>query len=251
MMPLAIAKRDIAGFFATLRGPAILWFFLLFTGIFFWSFVNTFLEFQNSPQATDAPSLEQLIAAVFQNIQFILMLVIPAVTMSAFSEERQAKTFRLLRSAPLTSWQIVAGKMIGGCAIIALVILATIPLIGYAMIYGNPDPGPILTSYFGLMLLMVAQVAFGVFISAITHHQFLSFVFTLCGLFFSMILSWIARSLTQNDVGQSLMRYLSTTHHLDPLLKGLVSVYDVAYFVLLAAAFVLLTVYAIDAEDAR
>lgn len=247
-MVLTIARRDIVSFFATLRGPAIIWFFLLFTGIFFWSFINTFLDFQNAAEALpgEKPSLEQLIAAVFQNIQFILMLVIPAVTMAAFAEERKHRTHRLLLSAPIHPWQIVLGKLVGCYTIIAIVIAATMPLIGFALVYGNPDPGPIVTAYAGLLMLALAQVAFGVFVSAVIHHQFLSFVFTLCGLFLAMILGWIARSLTQNDIGQNLMRYLSSTQHLDPLLKGFVSVYDVAYFVIFALAFYLMTVYTIE-----
>lgn len=250
---LTIAQRDFKGFFSTMRGSAILWFFLLFTGIFFWSFINTFLEIQSRApmMGGEVPSLEQLISAVFQNIQFILLLVVPAVTMSSFSEDKRTKADRLLQTSPIKAIDIVLGKFIACSGILLSVLVATIPFILFTLYYGNPDLGPIITSYLGLFLLMCSQVAFGIWVSSMTSNQFISFIFTMFGLFLLLILNFIAKSLTHNEYGQGIIRYISASNHLDPLFKGMVSVGDIVYFLSFIAVFLFFTNFVLDSQRWR
>src|SRR5688572_7139371 len=109
---VAIAGRDLKSFFTSSKGWAIFFFFLLFMGSFFYSFVNHFLELQrNAPMmGGQAPSIEQLLKALFYNLHFILILVVPAVTMSSFAEEKRNQSLRLLQTAPITPTEIVLGK---------------------------------------------------------------------------------------------------------------------------------------------
>lgn len=250
---LTIAQRDFKGFFSTMRGSAILWFFVLFTGMFFWSFINTFIELQSRApmMGGETPSLEQLISAVFQNIQFILLLVVPAVTMSSFSEDKRTKADRLLQTSPVSSFQIVLGKFIACSGVLFTVLLATTPLMIYLSVYGNPDLGPILTSYLGLFLLMCSQVAFGLWISSMSSNQFTSFIFTMFGQFLLLILNFIAKSLTQNEFGQGLIRYISSSNHLDPMLRGMISIGDVFYFVAFTSVFLFFSNFVLDSERWR
>src|SRR5688500_6314572 len=94
---LTIARRDLASFFTNLKGPAIFFIFLLLMGVFFSSFDFIFVDMQRQAGASggEAPGLDQLFRALFYNVHFIFILLIPAVTMSTFAEERKNLSIRL------------------------------------------------------------------------------------------------------------------------------------------------------------
>lgn len=250
---LIIAGRDLKASLWSIRGAAILFFFLIILGSFFQSFVYTFVEMQNNaPMMTqEAPSLSQLVQALSHNMNFILLLALPAVTMVSFAEERRQKTLRLLQTAPLGVWQMVLGKFFGAFALMGVLLLSSLVYIGYMVGYGNPDPGVIVSAYVGLTLLVAANVSFGIFVSALTSHQFLAFIFTIAGLFFMLILNWIAPNITSQEGVEGFVKYLASTTHLDPFLKGMMSVADVGYFLLVTGLFLFLTHQAIIAEKWR
>ena len=151
-----IAWRDLRSFFSSFRGAIILAAFLCLTGFFFSSFVYSFMEMQSrgSAMGGQGPTLDQLLKALFYNMHFLIILVIPAVTMSTFAEERKNHTIRLLQTAPVTPLQIVLGKFLAasGMLIIVLLCASVYPL--FCMLYGNPDLGVLLTSYLGLIFLI-------------------------------------------------------------------------------------------------
>jgi ABC-2 type transport system permease protein len=195
---MTIAWRDLRSYFASPKGAAIFFFFLGFMGFFFQNFVATFVEMtQRAPMfGGEAPTLEQLLRALFYNLHFILILIIPAVTMSSFSEERRNQTIRLLQTSPVTATQIVLGKFLASAAVLAAVLLCSSVYPIFTKLYGNPDMGVILVSYLGIFLLMCSQVAFGLWVSSMTTNQFMAFLFTMFGLFLLLILNWIAPNIT-------------------------------------------------------
>lgn len=107
-----IANRDMKSFFVSMKGSVTFCFLLLLMGIFFRSFAATFLDIQaqTMQMGGESPKLSQLMTAIFQNLQFILLFIIPAITMSTFAEERKTQVDRLLQTAPVTNIQIVFGK---------------------------------------------------------------------------------------------------------------------------------------------
>jgi ABC-2 type transport system permease protein len=245
---VTIAWRDLRSFFASFRGAIILAAFLCLTGFFFSSFVYSFMEMQSrgSMMGGQGPTLEQLLKALFYNMHFLIILVIPAVTMSTFAEERKNHTIRLLQTAPVTPLQIVLGKFLAASGMLFIVLFCASVYPLYCVVYGNPDIGPILTSYLGLVFLIASHVAFGVWISSMTKNQLMAFMFTLVGLFVLLILSWIAPSISGGGMLEGLFKYLATTTHLDNLFKGLVTVSSVTYFICFTALFLFFTNVVID-----
>ena len=250
---LTIAMRDFKSYFASPKGAAIFFFFLLFMGFFFNSFISTFLELtQRAPmQGGEAPTLETLIRAFFYNLSFIFILTIPAVTMSSFSEEKRNQTLRLLLKSPVTATQIVLGKFLSSASILFLVLLCSGVYPGFMIVHGNPDYAVIVTSYLGIFLLMCAQVAFGLWVSSMTSNQFMAFLFTMFGLFLLLILNWIAPNLAGGGVLESVLKYPASTEHLDVCLKGMLTVSDVVYFVCFIAIFLFFTNIVIDSARWR
>jgi len=250
---LTIAKRDLAAYFVTPRGAAIFWVFLLLMGVFFNSFIYHYVDLQQrSPvMGGQAPSLEQLLRAFFGNLHFISILVVPAVTMASFADEKRSMTLRLLQTAPISPFTIVFGKFLAAVGLMTLVLMCSAVYPLYTVIYGNPDIGPILSAYLGLFLLMCSQIAFGIWISSMTKNLFMAFIFTLFGLFLLLVINWIAPHLGGGGLWEGVFRYLASTTHLDQMLRGLIQTSNVAYFVLGTALFLFFTNVVLDSQRWR
>jgi ABC-2 type transport system permease protein len=249
----SIAKRDFQGYFVSAKASAIFWFFLIFMGFFFYSFVFTFIELQQRApmMGGEAPSLDQLLRAIFDNLHFILLLIVPAVTMASFAEERRTHAFRLLQTAPVSGLEIVLGKFLACLGVLGLVLACSTVYPLFTIKYGNPDIGPILTSYLGVFLLMSMQIAIGLWVSSMTKNQFMAFLFTMFALFLLLILNWIAPNLAASGPMEGFIKYLATTTHLDSLLKGLLTVSDVVYFLCAISLFLFFTNVVIDSQRWR
>ncbi|MEZ4743083.1 MAG: ABC transporter permease subunit [Bdellovibrionota bacterium] len=250
---LTIAKRDFKSAFASPKAAAIFFFFLMTMGLFFYNFVASLLEAQaRAPMmGGQAPNLEELIRALFYNLHFTLILIIPAITMATFAEEKKNQSFRILQTAPITALQIVLGKFLAIAGIMAVVLVASSIYPLFLVKYGNPDSGVIYTSYLGIFLLICGQLAFGLWVSSMTKNQIMAFIFTMFGLFMLMVLNWLAPNLTGNDFFESMLKYIASTEHLDVFFKGLITIADIAYFVLFAGIFLFFTNIVIDSQRWR
>lgn len=250
---LTIAFRDLKAYFASLKGAVTFFFLLMFMGLFFQSFCDSYLQMQEqaSQYGGEAPKLSQLLTAIFQNLHFILLFVVPAVTMSSFAEERKTQVDRLLMTAPVSTFQVVLGKFFAAAGILALVLLASWVFPFYLFKYGNPDLGPILSSYLGIFLLMCSQVALGLWISSMVSHQFIAFLFTAFGLFLLLILAWIAPNISSTGVVEETVKYFAATTHLDNFFNGLITVTDLTYFVVFISLFLFFTNVSLDSQRWR
>jgi len=250
---ITIAMRDMKSHFTSPKGAAIFWFFLIFMGFFFQNFVATFVELQQRApmMGGEAPGLDQLLRALFYNLHFILILVVPAVTMGAFSEEKQKQSDRLLQSAPVSPFQIVLGKFIASAGLMGLVLIASSVYPFFTVQYGNPDLAIIATSYLGIFLLMCGQIAFGIWISSMTSNQFMAFIFTMFGLFLLLILNWVAPKITASGFMEETVKYIASTDHIDTFFKGILTIKDMAYFVCFIGMFLFFTNIVLDSQRWR
>lgn len=248
-----IARRDLAAFFTSPKGMAIFFFFLMFMGIFFNSFMQTFVEMQQRAPAMggQAPTLEQLLTALFHNLHFILILIVPAVTMASFSEENKNHSIRLLYTAPIRPLYIVLGKYLATLMMMTMVLLASTIFPLFTIRYGNPDIGVILSAYLGLFLLISSQLALGIWISSMTKNQFLAFLFTMFGLFLLLILNWLAPNLSGGGLMEEVLKYLASMEHLEHMMKGMISLKDVFYFICFTSLFLFFTNVILDSRRWR
>ncbi len=250
---LTIGIRDLRAYFASLKGGVTFFFMLMFMGLFFQSFCTTYLQLQEQAAqfGGQAPGLSQLLTAIFQNMNFILLFIVPAVTMSSFAEERKTQVDRLLMTAPVTIGEIVLGKFFASASILGLVLVASSIFPVFLISFGNPDLGPIFTSYLGIFLLICSQIAVGLWISSLVSHQFLAFLFTSFVLFLMLILAWISPNLASAGITEEFLKYMSSTSHLDNFFSGLLSVSDVMYFVIFSCLFLFFTSVSLDSQRWR
>ena len=126
---LAIAGKELRGYFASPMGWVICGLFALIFGYFF----ETYLEFfvQQSMQAqmgTGGPMNINmtLVRPLFSNATVIILFVLPSITMRTYAEEKRSGTIELLLTSPLTDWQIIMGKFLGSMGFYAVLLLGTI-----------------------------------------------------------------------------------------------------------------------------
>lgn len=232
----SILIREIKSFFGSTIGYLVIAMFLVLNGLFLWVFEGDY-NILNSGFADLAP--------FFTLAPWILIFLIPAVTMRSFSDERKQGTIELLFTRPLTIWNIVNGKFFGAFLLIVLALLPTLIYVHVVSQLGNPpgniDMGSTLASYFGLLFLIAGYTAIGIFTSTLSENQIVAFIIAV---FICFILYFGFQELAlyagsfNNAVAAVGMDY-----HFKSITRGVIDTRDIIYFVSIAIFFLSLTVY--------
>lgn len=232
----ALLLREIKAFFGSPIGYLVIAIFLLLNGLFLWVFEGDF-NILDSGFADLSP--------FFTLAPWILIFLIPAVTMRSFSDEKKQGTIELLFTKPLSMWEIVNGKFLGA---FVLILLALIPTIVYVFVLhrlgnpaGNVDMGSTLGSYFGLLFLIAGYTAIGVFTSTLSDNQIVAFIMSvfLCFIFYFGFegLSGFAGGMS------NFIASLGMDYHFKSMSRGVLDTRDIIYFISIAVLFLSLTVY--------
>ncbi|MBV8984147.1 MAG: ABC transporter permease subunit [Acidimicrobiia bacterium] len=164
----------------------------------------------------------------FSSLFVALGLLAALLTQRAFAEEERSGTLELLLTSPVRFWQVAVGKLLGVAGVLAAAIAATVvcPILVASM--GNPDGGPIITGYIGLVVVGVGFLALGLAVSASTPNPLVSAAGTAAVL----VALWLAGVLAGGLGGRLhvVLEYLSPTSHVTGFLRGTLAVTDVAYF---------------------
>jgi len=232
----SIFLKEVNSFFSSLVGVLAISIFLLILGLFLWLFPDT------SILSYEYASMEQF----FQIAPFILLFLIPAITMRSFSEEIHSGTLELLSTRPLTEWQIILGKYL---ATLFLVLLALIPtLVYYYSVYqlgsptGNIDTGATNGSYIGLFLLAASFSAIGLFTSSITSNQIVAFISAvfICFMFYQAF-EYISKLSIFYASLDRIVELMGIEEHYISISRGVVDSRDILYFFSLIFFFLYLT----------
>ena len=211
--------------------------------IFFYLLLSNFLEL---PTARLNSGLTSYVAiGLYQIFAWLMLLIVPLVSMRILSDELRSGTIKLLLSSPLAIWQIVIGKYLGiiGFFVILILLISLMPL---SLIPGTQlDYGLLLVSFIALVLLCATLAAIGLFISSLSKSPAMS---AMSAFVFSFLL-WIIH-VANDSVSQqleSIITYLSMQKHFNALLSGAFSSVDVLYCLLLSLLFIALTIWRLDA----
>jgi ABC-2 type transport system permease protein len=232
----SIAIREIKSFFGSPIGYLVIAIFLLLNGLFLWIFDGEY----NILQSGFAD-----LTPFFTLSPWILIFLIPAVTMRSFSDEKKQGTIELLITKPLSVWQIVNGKFLGAFLLIVIAIIPTFIYVyvisSLGMPAGNIDMGSTIGSYFGLLFLVAAYTAIGVFTSTLSENQIVAFIVSvfLCFLFYFGFEGITTLFKSQSDI----ITRLGMDYHFKSMSRGILDTRDILYFVSLAILFLSLTVY--------
>lgn len=244
-MILVIAAREWRSLFLSPLAWTLL---AMIQGLLAWVFVLLVADFQDLQGRlgglASPPGVTDLVAApLFRVAAWILLLLVPLLTMHAFSQERRTGTLDLLLSAPVGTFAIVLGKYVGILAFLlgAVVLIALMPL--SLAIGATLDMGKLLAGILGLSLLMAAVTAAGIYLSTLTHRPTVAAVATL-GLLLAL---WMVDTVsTAQSTSNALLGYLSLRRHYDSFLLGLFDSADLAYYLLFSLAFLGLAIRRVD-----
>ena len=227
----SILLREIKSFFGSLIGYLVIAIFLIINGLFLFVFEGPY-NILDSGFADLAP--------FFTISAWILIFLVPAVTMRSFSDEKKLGTLELLLTKPLSIWQIVGGKFLGSFLLIIIAIVPTFVYVYTIASFGSPDFGSILGSYFGLLFLIAAYSAIGIFTSSLSENQIVAFIIAvfLCFFFYFGFdsLSHLFQSVDGFIAG------LGMEHHYKSMSRGVLDTRDVLYFICISFLFLYLTV---------
>ncbi|HBR53856.1 MAG TPA: gliding motility-associated ABC transporter permease subunit GldF [Flavobacteriaceae bacterium] len=230
---IPIVKKEITSFFAGPIGYLVIAVFLIVNGLFLWVFAGDYNIF-------DAGFAD--LSAFFDLAPWILILLIPAVTMRAFSDELKMGTIELLVTKPLSLPTIVCGKYLGAVVLICIALLPTFLYIWTISSLGNPpgnwDVGSTLGSYLGLFFLVLAYTAVGVFASTLSENQVVAFIIAL---FLCFVLYFGFEGLASINANLNVAQF-GLKAHFTSISRGVIDTRDIIYFVSVAALFLTFTV---------
>jgi ABC-2 type transport system permease protein len=167
---------------------------------------------------------------LFSSIRFVLLIVLPILTMRLFSEEKKLRTFEFLMTSPIGLNEIVAGKFVS-VFVLFLGLLGLTGLVPLTLaLFSDFDWYPVLTGYLGLVLLGALFLSVGVLASALTENQIVAAFVSFGLLLFLWLLAGVGSLLGDTTAGQ-VISYVSFMEHYDHLVRGLVDTRDLVYFV--------------------
>lgn len=192
---------------------------------------------------------------VFQFLTFILLFLLPLLTMNTVAEERSRNTLETLLTAPVADWQVIVSKWLGTCVYYVAMLLPTLIYWGvFVMLSGDKvfDTGPMWSAYVGALLLGAMYISIGVCWSSVTENGLLSAFLT----FVTMILMMVIPALpgvrdAAPEWGRTALEFLSQQEHFETFLAGRIAIYDVVYFALMTGLFLFVAVRAIESRKWR
>ena len=240
---LTIFRRELAGYFATPLAYVFIVIFLVMAGILTF-FVGSFFE---RGQADLQP--------FFTFHPWLYVVLIPALSMRLWAEERRSGTIELFLTLPIRMTEAVVGKFLAAWCFAGIALALTFPFWITVNFLGRPDNGVILASYFASWLMAGAMLAIGGCVSAMTKNQDIAcvvtaalvFVFTvsgspiLLGLFQGWAPEWLIRGVTE----------MSFLGHFSAITRGVIDMRDLVYFLSVMIAFLAANAILVDLEKAE
>lgn len=233
---ISLIYKEIHSFLGSLIGYIVIAIFLTTIGLFLWIFPGDTNILDSGYSSLDS---------LFYISPWVFIFLIPAITMRLFSEESRTGTIELLLTKPLTDFQIVFAKYLAGFLLVFFSVLPT--LVYFYSVYqlgaptGNIDVGGTLGSYFGLLFLGSVFVSIGLFSSAISNNQIVSFIVGVFLCFFVYVGFESISSLKMFEKIDDLIINLGINAHYLSMSRGVIDTRDVIYFLGVIFLFLLLT----------
>jgi gliding motility-associated transport system permease protein len=249
---LVITSKELKQLFSSPIAYVALAMYFVVAGFLYFSLVGMYsvqvLQLQGTPPSDFNPT-RIIFGPLFQDTTFVLILLIPVLTMRLVSEEDRAHTMELLATSPVTSGAIILGKFLAVLLLfITMLVISTYMPLSLALI-GRLDWGLLAASYIGLVLLGAAFLAIGLFASTLNENQIVS-----AAIGFAILLVFYVLGFAQQASGstvQQILSSLSVSSHFSNLVGGIVDTQDVLFFLSLAGFFLFLGVVALESRKWR
>lgn len=242
-MFVPLFKREFYGYF---RSPVA----YVFIVIFLLSSVGCTFFLGNLYESNQAS-----LASFFNYLPWLYLVLVPAVGMRLWSEERRGGTIELLFTMPITMFEAVLAKFTAGWAFIGIALVLTFPLVITVNYLGDPDNGVILAGYLGSFLMAGSYLAISCFTSAFTKNQVISFILSVVICFVMVLLGWGVFSSALNNVLPTsivdIIASLGFVTHFQSISRGLIDSRDLFYFLSVIAVALTINMTILETRKAQ
>lgn len=233
---IILLKKELQHFFSSATGYIVIGVFLLITSLFLWIFPGEYNILESGYAQTDG---------LFTLAPFLYLFLVPALTMRMFAEEKRTGTIELLYTRPIKGLHIVLAKYLAGWILVLFSLLPTI-IYFFSVYYladpvGNVDTGAFWGSFIGLLFLASIYVAIGLFASAITDNQIVSFITAVVFSFFFFYGFELFSGLISSGKWADMVSSLGINYHYESMSRGVIDSRDIVYFLSTTAIFIFST----------
>lgn len=250
----AIVKRDLKSYFLSPIFYAVATVFLVLTGFLFISNLIvynqiSFSSMQNPYLAQNLNLAADFIRPLGANFAVIFLFFIPAITMRSFSEEKRSGTLELMLTYPVTDFQVILGKFLAVLITMVLMLILTLVYPGLLFLWSGPEPAVVASTYLGFLMMISVFSAAGILASSTTENQIIA---ALVSFGFNLTL-WMIGWISPADGGwlNKTLEHCSIVTHFEPLIKGVVAIPDLVYFVTVTVFFLFLTGQVLESKKWR
>jgi len=234
----AISKRELRAYFTTPLAYVFIVIFLALNGVTAFYFGGLF----DRGQADMQP--------LFGFLPWLYLFLIPAIAMRLWAEERKAGTLELLMTLPVSTFNAVFGKFLAAWIFAGIALALTFPVWITVNYLGDPDNGVIIASYLGEFLMAGSYLAIGGFVSSMTRNQVIAFVIGAAVIFLFMMSGLeLVQSAFRGwapDLVVDLVRSFSFLVHYDAIIRGVIDIRDMIFFVSIIGVFLFATMVVVD-----
>ena len=213
----AIMRKELRTYFASPVAYVVIAAFLFISGYLFAILVT-------APTGQGEASM----AIVFGNVAVILLLIAPALTMRLLAEEQRSGTIELLLTSPVQDWEVVVGKYLASVVLFLVPVAMTVVFPVILFRYGNPDIGPMIGGYVGMVLFGAAFLAIGVLASSLTQNQVIAALVAVA----ILLALWLLNAFTSafRPPISDALNYLTIIGHYSDFGRGVIDSKDVIYY---------------------
>jgi ABC-2 type transport system permease protein len=238
-----IFKKEVKSFFGSWIAYILLAVFLLISGYFFYTDLIFFVIWEGNDLQ------EGLWQFYFHDSRFIMLLMIPLITMRVFSEEKKTGTAELLFTFPLKDSEIIFGKFFACIFTLAVMLGCTITYPVCLCFFHKVDAGPVAAGYLGLFLIGCSFISIGVFISSLTENQIVSAFVTFITILFFWVVAW--NEGIANETLINIFLHISLFDHFYSFARGTIETKDIIYNIVFTVFFLFLTFKSLESRKWR
>lgn len=232
---LAVAEREIRSYFVSPVAWVVTAVFIALWGYLFAGIIVS--------------SREANLRPLLSNFSVTFLFIGPFLTMRLFAEEARSGTLELLLTQPLREAELVIGKYLGSVVFLLFLLAMTLYFPILLEFLGNPDEGPMVGGYIGILLQGMAFLSIGLMASALTQNQIIAAAIT----FVTLLILWLSDLLSRTLSGPAsqIAQYVSITKRFEDMPRGVVDTKDIIFFVTIIVACLFITTQIIGARRWR